>query len=68
MNDKIYFDISLPYFKNREFGLALMRFAHKEKSRIQLSYHIAHKLVDIPGCEEEWGFKRMRHFILWKNY
>lgn len=68
MKNKTYFDFELPYSKNRRFSLALMKFANKEKYRLQLSFHTAHKLTYIPGYEDEWGIKRMRHFILWKNY
>ena len=68
MKDKIYFDFELPYFKDRVFGLALMKFIHGNKRRLQLSFHTAYRLVDIPGYEDLWGLKKMRHFILWKNY
>ena len=68
MKNKTYFDFELPYFKDRRFGLALIRFNHKEKSRLQLSFHTAHRLTDITGYEDDWGFKKMKHLILWKNY
>ena len=68
MIDNTYFDFELPYFKNRRFGLALIKFSHEEKSRLQLSFHTVHKLTHITNYEDVWGIRKMKHLILWKNY
>ena len=68
MRDNIYFNFELHYFKNSRFGLALIKFSHEGKSRLQLSFHTAHKLIHITNYEDDWGLRKMKHLILWKNY
>lgn len=68
MKDKIYFDLEIPYWKNKRCGAALLRFVHQDKVRVQLSLHTVRRLIEIRGYEDEWGIMKMKHFILWKNY
>ncbi len=66
-NIKHYFNIKIPYWKNRYIKFTLCKISHKDKYRIQFTIWLLRKLTDIEGYEDEFGTNWWKHFVIYSK-
>ena len=63
LQECIYFEI--PYWFNKRLGIDIYYRQINKGKRWRMSILFLHRLFDVPGYEDEWGFKECKHFDIW---